>query len=348
MTKTRNTPDETTPTNPAPADELETGLSNPEPQPEPALETEPASQPATPGGPSFAQRLGRLLVFLLKLIFLLFLFAVLGAGIYFGWPLFYDQYIRPVQENTARLGQLDIRQQQDAAHVAALETQAAGLLTEQARLLSEQTRLNQLLQSANTRLDALESHASTQDSRLDALNQTQTALQSDSQDLKAELGRQIKLLRAMELLSRARLYLYQSNFGMARQDLLTAHGLLAEVQPLAPEPLAGQLTEVTLRLDLALARLPDYPVTASDDLDIAWQVLLEGLPPVLPIPPTPSAAPTELPTVAPTAASTAAPTATPATPATPAPPAATATLQATLQATLSPDIHPTGSPTPTP
>jgi len=86
----------------------------------------------------------------------------------------------------------------------------------------------------------------------------------------------------MELLSRARLFMYQSNFGLARQDVQIARDLLAEIQPDAPQPLARELEAVIQRLDMTLSNLPDFPVAASDDLDIAWQILLSGLPQATP------------------------------------------------------------------
>jgi hypothetical protein len=38
------------------------------------------------------------------------------------------------------------------------------------------------------------------------------------------------------------------------------------------------LQEVITRLDLALDNLPTFPVIAVDDVDIAWQLLVNGLP----------------------------------------------------------------------
>jgi hypothetical protein len=98
----------------------------------------------------------------------------------------------------------------------------------------------------------------------------------------AELDRQIDLLKGMELLSRARLFMYESNFGLARQDVQIARDLLAKIQPDAPRPLADELEAVVERLDMTLSNLPDFPVAASDDLDIAWQILLSGLPQATP------------------------------------------------------------------
>jgi len=120
------------------------------------------------------------------------------------------------------------------------------------------------------------------------LETMQAVIQANNLEMNSELARQIKLLRAMELLSRARLFLYQSNFGLAEQDIQAAREILAAVQPSAPLPLGSELSEIVERLDMCLSRLPDFPVPASDDLDIAWQILLQ----VTPRP----AVPTETPT----------------------------------------------------
>jgi hypothetical protein len=94
----------------------------------------------------------------------------------------------------------------------------------------------------------------------------------------AELQRQVRLNRAIELLSRARLYLSQSNFGLAKQDVQAAQDLLVPLQTEIPTEKAAALQAVITRLGLALENLPAFPVVAVDDLDIAWQLLVEGLP----------------------------------------------------------------------
>jgi hypothetical protein len=84
------------------------------------------------------------------------------------------------------------------------------------------------------------------------------------------------------------------------------------------------LEVVIQRLDLALSNLPDFPVAASDDLDIAWQILLSGLPQATPtinisgtpspastLSVTPSPKVTFTPTPTPTLKVTVSPTATP-------------------------------------
>ncbi|HEY5730914.1 MAG TPA: hypothetical protein VIS72_12745, partial [Anaerolineales bacterium] len=93
-------------------------------------------------------------------------------------------------------------------------------------------------------------------------------------------------------------------------DVQVARNILMELQPAGSESKQQDLNEAIFRLDLAFKNLPDFPVAASDDLDIAWQILMDGYP------------------VAPTGTPTPFPTATPGETATPFP-GATATPTAT-------------------
>jgi len=38
------------------------------------------------------------------------------------------------------------------------------------------------------------------------------------------------------------------------------------------------LNQIIIRLDLALGNMPVFPVIAVDDVDIAWQLMMMGLP----------------------------------------------------------------------
>jgi hypothetical protein len=128
------------------------------------------------------------------------------------------------------------------------------------------------------RLGEVETEIEARTQSLSALEKIQSELQAQNEETSAELDRQINLIKSMELLSRARLFMYQSNFGLARQDVQIADNLLVEIRPDAPESLAADLDAVIHRLELTLSNLPNFPVAASDDLDIAWQILLSGMP----------------------------------------------------------------------
>lgn len=296
----------------------------------PAEEIVQADQPASeivaveaaPKGPTFGQRIRWFLGFLVRLILTLIVLALIAVGLSYSLPLLYQKYVQPVQENTAQLEQFRTRQAQNEIAIAGLQTQLQAAQTEQAQQ-------SQSLSDLEGQVQKIEEQIAAHTQSLAALEQMQSALQAQADAADAEVARQIKLMKSMELLSRSRLYMYQSNFGLARQDVQTARDLLAEVQPTAPADFADDLAEVIHRLDMTLSNLPAFPVAASDDLDIAWQILLSGLP-------QPQATPVSTETPAP-AEDTATPTpqATSETPI-PAESTATPTPQATVEPTATP------------
>lgn len=259
----------------------------------------PAPAPAAKTGPALGQRVKRFFVILLRTILTLMIAAVIGTILYFGAPFIYQKYILPVQENTEQLAELQTRQGQSEQAIADLQARLNAMETAQ----TESTRS---LAELDGRVSAMEEQIAMHTQMLAALEEMEAALQVRADDSDTELARQIKLLKSMELLSRARMFLYQSNFGMARQDIQAARALLIEVQADSPASLIDDLAEVIHRLDLTLSNLPNFPVAARDDLDIAWQVLLAGLPPAeAAATPIPAAGVTATPTF------TAQPTATP-------------------------------------
>jgi Tfp pilus assembly protein PilE len=238
----------------------------PEPPP-PAAD----SPPRVSSGPSLGERVGRFFRFLFRLVFLVIALSIIGVALYIVLPLLYQRYIRPVEQNTAQMMELQTQQEQTEQELADLQTRLGTIETVQNQHDGSLTELDQ-------RLSDIETEITARTQSLAALESLQSELEAQNQAVSAELERQINLLKAMELLSRARLSMYQSNFGLAQQDVQIARDLLMTIRPDAPESLADDLDTVVLRLDLTLSNLPDFPVAASDDLDIAWQILLSGRP----------------------------------------------------------------------
>ena len=250
----------------------------------------PPSEPpqpavAVPSGPSFGQRVGRFFAFLLRLVSLVILLSLLSLALYLVLPWLYQKFITPVEQNTAQVRELQSQQEQTKQKLAELQTRLETLETVQNGHDGSLTELDQ-------RLNGIETEIAARTKSLTELENMQAEFQAQNKTVSAELERQINLLKAMELLSRARLSMYQSNFGLAKQDVQIGRDLLAKVQPDAPAPLTDELEAVVQRLDMTLSNLPNFPVAASDDLDIAWQILLSGLPqatPTLSETPTPAA-----------------------------------------------------------
>ncbi len=237
-------------------------VSRPAPQ---AQHFAPAPQPKL----DFGQRLGRAFMGLLKFLSILLISAIIlggiGAALYIGLPYLYEIYVVPVNQNTTRISELVTQQAQDVTALKAEITELQLRLTE-----AEQQRVS------------LEASLAAHTLSLAKLEEMQTTLNTTAseqrQGLNAELSRQIKLTRAIEILSRARLYLSQSNFGQARADVQSAYDLLAQLQTELAQEQQLPLNAVLARLNLALGNLPDFPVIAVDDLDIAWNLLINDLP----------------------------------------------------------------------
>lgn len=215
-------------------------------------QTPPAQEPVKEQD-SFFKRLGRAFLFfiraLVRLIMLAILIVAIGAFFYYGLPYITETFIAPVERNTAQIGQLE-------AQVAELQTQ---------------------LEDMNTRLAALEGSVEAHTESLQNLEvmqaEIEAQLEENNNKVLLELKREIMFTRALDVLARARLYLAQSNFGLAQTDVQTARDLLAELQAEKEDDVLEKAIE---RLDLALANLPDFPVVASGDLEIAWQILVSG------------------------------------------------------------------------
>lgn len=250
---------------PPPAVEARPALPPPPPR------IPPEAPPRTPTGPGFGQRVGRFFRFLFRLVILLILLTVLSVALYFAVPLFYDTFVRPVERNSVQVQQLQSRQEQTEQQLADLQAKLENLETVQNDQDGSLTEFDQRLRDIETEIAA-------RTDSLAALEEMQAEFQQQNKGSTAELQRQLERLKAMELLSRARLFMYQSNFGLARQDVQLARDVLAAIEPGDSVSEVETLNAVVLRLDMTLSNLPNFPVAASDDLDIAWQILLTGLP----------------------------------------------------------------------
>ncbi len=210
----------------------------------------------------------RFLVRLVRLLFAVLLIAAIIVGVVVGGPILYDRYVAPIGMNTADLGAVRDR-------LAEIETQLDAAGERQAAL--------------DARLGSVEDQLAGHDRRLASLDAIAADLGAADTTAADAMAREVSVLKAMELMSRARLFLYESNFGLAAQDLSAARDLLEGLEGGTSGADAGAITTAVNRLDRTLAALPDFPVVASDDLDIAWQALLGNVPPAAT--PTPSLAP---------------------------------------------------------
>ena len=239
--------------------------------PAPVEQNQPARE-SNEEMPSFFSRLGRTFVSflraLLRLVILVLVIGGIGAGLYYGLP-YINKTLITLEKNTARVSELD-------DEVANLQIQ-----------------LNEM----NSRMDFIETSVEMRSASLDKLEKIQATLEAQIKENNdkslRELKYEVMMTRALDMLGRARLYLAQSNFGLAKVDVQSARDLLFELQTETGDDV---LSQVIARLDLALRNLPDFPVVAAGDLEIAWQILMGGGTPMITAPePTLGATPTATP-----------------------------------------------------
>jgi hypothetical protein len=285
-----------------------------------------------------------------RLILILLVALVIGLGIQLGVPRVYETYVQPVQENGRAIRNLEAQQAQDKEQlsgrlvglqerldslevqndeakqvVASLqaELQASLEQVQSLQALQEETQTDTAGQLADldAALAALDSTLSRLDDELAAaaesgeMNQEEIAALSEAFNATGNpistLRRELQLVKAMELITRSRVSLGQSNFGLVEQDIQLARDLLVELEPLVFDFQQEALLAIVSRLDLALENLPDAPNRVDDDLETAWELLVAGLPAEAPpaesleaggsLTPTPEGTPT--PEVTPTATS---------------------------------------------
>lgn len=203
------------------------------------------------------------------LIILIILGAVYAAIIY-GVPFIYKTFLQPLESNTARLNE-----------IAATQSADYGKLSEELSALQD-------------RVATLEIRADAVDEAIAGLTTSIDSLAAMDKNLDAELRYQIDLTRTADYLSRARLYLSQSNNSLARADVLSARNLLSQLSAAAPTEQVYAMNEAINNLDRALSNLPAYPAVAVYYVDIAWQYLVDGLNATEPTVVPPTAAPTEV------------------------------------------------------
>ncbi|MCE1254910.1 MAG: hypothetical protein LWX83_15355 [Anaerolineae bacterium] len=229
----------------------------------------------------------RILKFFWRLFLILLTGILLGGLLYFGFIQFYNNAVQNSQDSMAQVmvlktnsaqQQLDNKQRLEllSARVAELE-KIQGIQVEQ---ISEmQGKLDQVERVLNQQRDMLQ--------RLDqvekVLDENSTADHDFQQQMTAEdgplmaLNRDVKILKTMTLITRARVNLEQNNSGLAAADIKQAYRILGQVKSETPQTDQTRVDAWLQRLALVLENLDVYPVMAADDLEIAWRLMADGL-----------------------------------------------------------------------
>ena len=102
--------------------------------------------------------------------------------------------------------------------------------------------------------------------------------QLEAKDALDHLRNEIKMLKVMELITRARVSIGQENIGLVRDDLQAAIDILVDLGPEVTAEQASYLDDISQRLSFAIENISESPDLVDEDLEVAWQMLLKGLP----------------------------------------------------------------------
>lgn len=259
---------------------------------------------------------------LLRATIAIVLGIVLGLLIYYGIPNLYRRYVLPIENSIASLQDGQSRQAEENQRIArrmddfqnrlnelelqndtnkqtldemqalfasieesqrssleAFENLQAGSEERTAEVADSVADLKDLIDDLDGKIAQLESGISETDQKLMDL----VGSLDDADTPVAALRRELRLVMAMELITRSRFFLVENNLGLAESDILSARNLIADLQELVPEHQVDALATIIVNLDASLQNLPDRPVLASENLEIAWQLLLNGLPDEVPL-----------------------------------------------------------------
>ena len=184
---------------------------------------------------------------------------------------------------TAQAEQMEVQKQQSDAH-AALEEDLLAVQGTYEQLQADLNALGSQVQTLDTELSGIEDDLQIIEDDIQTLGGEIERIESLAAQVDVNEQRQtaveneFQLLRTMAMLTRSRMHLANGNTTLASADILVARELLVSLQAELPEFQAQALQEMIDLLDAALGFLPRSPLQASDRLEGAWDLLLNGLP----------------------------------------------------------------------
>ncbi len=199
-----------------------------------------------------------------------------------------------------RIGSFEIHQDNLTQSISELEAQLAAI---EEKLANQETTLEKM-ESFEATIENLDSSISilltqvpiiesefngqfadfenTLKNNQEEINKLNTQL--EALETTAILRQEIELLKVMELITRARVSIGQENIGLAKNDLQAAIEILKNLRPEFNTEQAVILDDISLRLILAIENISESPDLADEDLEVAWQMLLKGIPEEQPSP----------------------------------------------------------------
>lgn len=176
----------------------------------------------------------------------------------------------------------------DARLAALEESQSAALAAQESLIATAAAELSAAQTESQEQIDQLDEQLSDLESQLNANSEAIAALEGDLQALGEQVSAEVapvqalrlelQLVKAMELLTRGRVFLLNNNLGLAEAEIVAARDMLLDLDGRLPDAQTTILTDVIARLEDALENMPDRPVLAAENLELAWQLLRDDWP----------------------------------------------------------------------
>jgi len=242
--------------------------------------------------------MGRILRVLFRILVTVVVGLTLGAGLYFGAVRLYREAVEPIQGYEARIGDLerslDLLSEEletDSSQITTRQVEIEGRLAEQGEAIASVEALVKSaqmdLREQRTILSTVEDMNETLDDLSMALGSISIRVESLEEEIAAgDLPAQrvqgtVVYLRAMTLLTRARIELDRDNLGFAAEQVETARAALSDlVESDMISENDERLTTILDRLDLALQDIRSRPVAAADELEAVWKLFIEATEPL--------------------------------------------------------------------
>ncbi len=249
-------------------------------------------QEKSPAEPSMAARAIR---WIFRMLVTILLGIALGAGIYYGARNFYRDAIEPLQTIDQRMREIETSASELGATVRKERTSTSeeiaelrgNLSTQVEEIASISAQISRLETRIENQAEALDEVADLRDELhqveldLEDTDERMQALEAivEAGELPAERVREtLQLMRTMNLMTRARLWIEQDNFGLAAEDIQTALEIMGPlVEEADPESETGsRLQELSDRLTVAAEIVRSNPGLAEEELEIVWKLLIEA------------------------------------------------------------------------
>lgn len=242
--------------------------------------------------------LARFLLVLLRIILIILIGTLIGAGLYFGFKYAYNQIVTPIQQNQTEIQSLSTRvsQQWDLIQEknADLEDRLTLLESDQDSLNNQVSEMMTMIDQNAADLEALDLKFKDLVEKADELDEAIANLEEqdelfstqndefqkilENMDVEKQvkpLQQEVAIFKILMQINRSRLFLIQDNMGLAEEELLLADQLFDYLIMISPER-EEEVAFWRARLDLAISHLPNNPALANDDLEILWGMMYNG------------------------------------------------------------------------